>query len=109
MGPGEKCLVPTDKWFCKDPEDIKSCGVKTCSHTKKELTVNNQAIDNTFNIEHWTMDSWNTTSFNGKRRSFLCFIKWIVFLLMVFIMNNRIILRGGRGERKCLERKYNEL
>ena len=51
IGPGEKCLVPTDKWFWKDPEDIKSCGVKTGSHTKKERTVNNQAIDNTFNIE----------------------------------------------------------
>ena len=29
LGPGEKCLVPTDKCFLKDTQDIKNCGVKT--------------------------------------------------------------------------------
>ena len=28
IGPGEKCLVPTDKCFWKDRQDIKNCAVK---------------------------------------------------------------------------------
>ena len=35
IGPGEKCLVPTDKWFRLDPCDIKTGKVKIRSYTKK--------------------------------------------------------------------------
>ena len=31
IGPGEKSLIPTNKCFWIDPEDIKSSGVKTRS------------------------------------------------------------------------------
>ena len=46
LGPGEKCLVPTDKCFLKDTQDIKNCGVKTRSHAKKESTVSSNACRN---------------------------------------------------------------
>ena len=39
IGPGEKCLVPTDEYFWKDPRDIRSCMVKTRSCTRTEPTV----------------------------------------------------------------------
>ena len=39
IGPGEKCLIPTDKCFWKDPRDIKKSKVKTRSCTKKEPIV----------------------------------------------------------------------
>ena len=32
IGPAQKCLVPTDKCFWKDPEDIKSCRLETNSY-----------------------------------------------------------------------------
>ena len=35
IGPGEKCLIPTDKCFWKDPRGIKKGKVKTRSCTKK--------------------------------------------------------------------------
>ena len=45
IGPGEKCLAPTDKCFWKDPEDIKSSGIKTQSRAKKEHAVSNREYD----------------------------------------------------------------
>ena len=39
IGPGEKCLIPTEKCFWKDPRDIKKGKVKTRSCTKKEPIV----------------------------------------------------------------------
>ena len=42
IGPGEKSLIPTDKCCWKDPEDIKSSGVKTCSQTINQLAVSNR-------------------------------------------------------------------
>ena len=39
IGPGEKCLIPTDKCFWKDPRDIKKGEVKTRNCTKKEPIV----------------------------------------------------------------------
>ena len=39
IGPGEQCLIPTNNPFWKQPQDIKNCGVKTRSCTKKEAMV----------------------------------------------------------------------
>ena len=57
IGPGEKCLTPTDKCFWKDPQDIRSCGVKTRSRTKKELTVSIQDYINYFDQREW-INQW---------------------------------------------------
>ena len=57
IGPAEKCLVPTDKCFWKDPQDIKNCGVKTRSHIMKEPTVSIQAYRNYFEQKEW-IDHW---------------------------------------------------
>ena len=48
IGPVKKCLVPTDKCFQKDPEDIKIQGVKTRSLTKKERVVTNREYNHYF-------------------------------------------------------------
>ena len=48
IGPVKKCLVPTDKCFRKDPEDIKIQGVKTRSLTKKERVVTNREYNHYF-------------------------------------------------------------
>ena len=42
IGPGEKCLTPTAQCFWKDPQDIKSSGVKTHSQAVKQPTVSIQ-------------------------------------------------------------------
>ena len=39
IGPGEKSLISTDKCFWKEPEDIKSSGVKTRSQTINQPAV----------------------------------------------------------------------
>ena len=61
MSPGEKCLVPTDKCFWKDPQDIKNCGVQTRSRTKKEPTASIKAyrkyIEQKKLINHWILVS----------------------------------------------------
>ena len=46
IGPGEKCLVPAEKCFWKDPRDIKKCKVKTGSCSRKESTVSIKDYDN---------------------------------------------------------------
>ena len=48
IGPGEKCLVLTDKCFWKDSEHVKSYGVKTRSHTKKQRSASNRDYDHYF-------------------------------------------------------------
>ena len=48
IGPSKKCLVPTDKCFRKDPEDIEIQGVKTRSLTKKERDVTNKEYNHYF-------------------------------------------------------------
>ena len=42
IGPGEKSLISTDKCFWKEPEDIKSSGVKTRSQTINQPAVSNR-------------------------------------------------------------------
>ena len=46
IGPGEQCLIPTNNPFWKQPQDIKNCGVKTRSCTKKEAMVSIQSYRN---------------------------------------------------------------
>ena len=41
---GERCFSPTDKWFWKDPNDVKH-GVKTRSRANNKPTVSFQAVD----------------------------------------------------------------
>ena len=57
IGHGEKCLVPTANYFQKDPEDIKSRVVKTCSQTKNQRTVSIKDYDyyflNKARINRW--------------------------------------------------------
>ena len=53
IGPGEKCLVPTDKWFRIDPCDIKTDKVKTRSYTKKEPAVSIEAFGNYMKQKQW--------------------------------------------------------
>ena len=45
--------------------------------------------------------------YDERIRRFLCCL--IVFLILLFIMNDGNILKDGRDERKYLQRKYNEL
>ena len=63
IGPGEKCLVPTDKCFWKEPQDIDTCRVKTCSFRKKQPTMNINAYNNYFEQKkmYWKIGSWNRT------------------------------------------------
>ena len=53
IGTGEKCLVPTEKCFQKDPQDIRSCGVKTRNRTKKEPAVSIKTYRNYFEQTKW--------------------------------------------------------
>lgn len=51
----EKCLVPAEKCFWKGPVDIRSCGVKTRSHTKKEPTLSKRnGSVNGFSVQNCT-------------------------------------------------------
>ena len=45
--------------------------------------------------------------YDERIRRFLCCL--IVFLILLFIVNDGNILKDGRDERKYLQRKYNEL
>ena len=42
---GEKCLVPTEKYFWRDLTDIKNRKVKTTGCTKTKLTVSFKDYD----------------------------------------------------------------
>ena len=53
IGPGEQCLIPTNNPFWKQPQDIKNCGVKTRSCTKKEPIVSIQAYRNYCEQKEW--------------------------------------------------------
>ena len=95
IGPGQKFFVPTADCFQKNPSDVKHCKVKTRSHTKKEPTVSIKDYDNLFQTEG-TDQSMDTQ--NKFRRQLI--LLFVVFFLVLFIVNNGNILTDGINERK---------
>lgn len=61
IGPGW-WFVPTDKCFWKDPEDIDSWGVKTCSQTINQPAVCNKDYNHHFEnkkyIRQWISETY---------------------------------------------------
>ena len=57
IGHGGKCLTPTAQCFWKDPQNIKSSGVKTRSQAARQPTVSTQDYNyyfaNKVRIRQW--------------------------------------------------------
>ena len=53
IGPGEKCLVPTEECFWKDPWDIKKYKVNTRSCTQKKPTMGIKDYNNCMQQKQW--------------------------------------------------------
>ena len=57
IGPGRKCLVPTDECFWKNPWNAKKCQMKSRSRTKKEPTVSIKDYKTYMQQRQW-IDHW---------------------------------------------------
>ena len=53
IGPGEKCLVLTEKCFWEDPRDMKNLKVKIRSRTKTEPTMSINDYDKYMRQKQW--------------------------------------------------------
>ena len=53
IGLGEKCLVPTNRCFWKDPRDVRDCKVKTRNCTEKDSTVSIRDYDTSMSQRQW--------------------------------------------------------
>ena len=98
--PGEKCLVPTEKCFWKDSQDVRNYRVKTRSCTKKDSTVNIRDYDNYMRQRQWInrMASW----YRAKGQMILL-IALFILIVLVIVSNGNILTDRTDG------RKYNDL
>ena len=101
IGPGEKCLVPTDECFWKDPRDIRSCMVKTRSCTRTEPTV---SIKDYHTISLYTSETMDQSmgAWYRTKEQLIVLLLFLVFIIL-FIINNGNILTDRTNEMNILK------